>query len=166
MYQTIVYPTDGSDGAQFALDHAREHARRYDADLHALFVADTGYVKTGMVAGEHDIDTSGMVEEGHETTSSGMVSEEHDPLRPIEEEGQEIVEDVAASVDDVPVTTAVRRGDPYETILEYADDVGADLLVMGTHGRTGIDRYLLGSVTEKVVRTADAPVLTVRMHAE
>ena len=46
--------------------------------------------------------------------------------------------------------------------VDYADEAGADLVVMGTHGRTGLDRYLLGSVTEKVVRTADVPVLTVR----
>jgi nucleotide-binding universal stress UspA family protein len=47
-------------------------------------------------------------------------------------------------------------------ILRYADEADADLVVMGTHGRTGVERYLLGSVAEKVVRLSDVPVMTVR----
>jgi nucleotide-binding universal stress UspA family protein len=57
-------------------------------------------------------------------------------------------------------------GDPYEEIIDYAETEGVDMIVMGTHGRSGLDRFLLGSVTEKVVRTADAPVLTVRLSDE
>ncbi|AAV47178.1 universal stress protein [Haloarcula marismortui ATCC 43049] len=57
-------------------------------------------------------------------------------------------------------------GDPYEEIIDYAETAGVDMIVMGTHGRSGLDRFLLGSVTEKVVRTADAPVLTVRLSGD
>ena len=64
--------------------------------------------------------------------------------------------------DGVPVTTFVEAGVPKEAILDHVDDHGVDLVVMATHGRTGLQRYLLGSVTEKVVRLADAPVVTVR----
>jgi nucleotide-binding universal stress UspA family protein len=60
----------------------------------------------------------------------------------------------------------VAQGAPHQAILDYVDEHDIDLVVMGTHGRTGLDRYLLGSVTEKVVRLSDAPVLTVRMPAE
>jgi len=60
------------------------------------------------------------------------------------------------------VTTETRRGEPYRTILDYADEAVVDVIVMGTHGRRGLDRYLLGSVTEKVVRAATVPVLTIR----
>lgn len=60
------------------------------------------------------------------------------------------------------VVQAEREGDGVaEVILDYADEVGADLIVMGTHGRTGIERAMLGSVTEKVVRRSPSPVLTV-----
>jgi nucleotide-binding universal stress UspA family protein len=59
------------------------------------------------------------------------------------------------------VTTAVRFGDPAHAIVEYARSQGIDLIVMGTHGRTGVTRALLGSVTERVVRLAPCPVLTV-----
>ena len=58
----------------------------------------------------------------------------------------------------------MREGAPHTAILEYAGEAGVDAIVMGTHGRSGLDCYLLGSVTERVVRTADAPVLTVRME--
>jgi nucleotide-binding universal stress UspA family protein len=57
----------------------------------------------------------------------------------------------------------VSSGTPHRAILDYVDEEDVDLVVMGTHGRTGLDRYLLGSVTEKVVRLSDAPVITVRL---
>jgi nucleotide-binding universal stress UspA family protein len=66
-----------------------------------------------------------------------------------------------ASDRSIPVETAVLDGVPYRAILDYVQDEGVDLVVMGTHGRTGLDRYLLGSVTERVVRAAPVPVLTV-----
>jgi nucleotide-binding universal stress UspA family protein len=61
----------------------------------------------------------------------------------------------------VQVTTAVATGDPAEEIVKYARTNGIDLIVLGTHGRTGWSRALLGSVAERVVRTAGRPVLTV-----
>ena len=62
------------------------------------------------------------------------------------------------------VVTETREGVPHDTILEYAEEADVDVVVMGTHGRSGLDRYLLGSVTERVVRSAEVPVLTVRME--
>ena len=56
-------------------------------------------------------------------------------------------------------------GRPAEAIREYVDDTDVDLVVLGTHGRRGLDHALLGSVTERVVRTAPVPVLTVRASA-
>jgi nucleotide-binding universal stress UspA family protein len=61
----------------------------------------------------------------------------------------------------IGVTTALRFGDPAQAIVEYARSQGIDLIVMGTHGRTGVSRALLGSVTERVVRSAPCPVLAV-----
>jgi len=60
------------------------------------------------------------------------------------------------------IESAVVSEAPHRAITEYADDRDVDCIVMGTHGRTGIDRYLLGSVTERVVRLADAPVLALK----
>ena len=61
----------------------------------------------------------------------------------------------------VPTVEAIRLGVPHRVIREYAEEEGVDLVVMGTHGRTGIEHALVGSVTERVVRTLDVPVLTV-----
>jgi len=167
MYQTILYPTDGSEGAEVALEHARKQAATYDATLHVLFVVDTTHEQIGVVGAEPEGKTADLVSESHHDESSGMMMEQHDKLAEMEAQGNDIVESVGELLSDsVPVTTAVRRGDPYRAILDYAEEVDADLLVMGTHGRTGVDRYLLGSVTEKVVRTADIPVLTARIDEQ
>lgn len=170
MYQDILFPTDGSDGATAALSHAVDHARQYDATLHVLFVAKDDFGPSGMVEKEHEgVRRSEMVggeeleRERQEASKTGMTSKPHDVRGAVTEHGWHVVEDVAEGIDDVSVETAVVRGTPYRTILDYADEEGVDLIVMGTHGHTGLDRYLLGSVTEKIVRTADQPVLTVRM---
>jgi nucleotide-binding universal stress UspA family protein len=65
-----------------------------------------------------------------------------------------------------PVTTAVLEGPVADAVLDYADETGADLIVMSTHGRSGMERWLLGSVAEKVVRGAKMPVLLVRPSSE
>lgn len=62
----------------------------------------------------------------------------------------------------VDLRTAMRTGIPVQAILTYVDERGIDVLVMGTHGRDGIRRYLLGSTTERVLRKSPVPVLTVR----
>jgi len=164
MYESILFPTDGSEAADAALDHAVDHARKYDATLHVLFVAQDDFGPSGLIHEEHDdVEQSDMVGEHDEIQSSGMTNEDAERMGVIAQHGEAVVTEVADAVGDVvSVETAVLKGTPYERILDYADEAGADLLVMGTHGRTGVDRYLLGSVTEKVVRTADIPVLTVR----
>jgi len=166
MYDTILFPTDGSDGADAALEHATDVAKQYGATLHVLFVTPNEVGPSGMVGEEHeDIEKSDMVGEQHEQQATGMTMTEKD-LDMIEEQGQAIVGRVAKSISGaIQVETAVLQGNPYERIIDHADEIGADIIVMGTHGRTGVDRYLLGSVTERVVRTADIPVLTVRMDA-
>ncbi len=162
MYDAILYPTDGSSTAQVALDHARNQAERHDATVHILYVVDIEHAGIGL-AGDIDMgDAPGMV--GTPTGDEpGMIGTRGDvDIEDLESEAAEIVDQVAAQFEDVETRTAVRVGSPYETILEYVDDVGVDMIVMSTHGRSGIDRYVIGSVAEKVVRFADVPVLTVR----
>ncbi len=77
---------------------------------------------------------------------------------------QQLVQDVAA--DQVVIARAWRRAsDVIGAILDYADTVEAELIVLGTHGRRGLQRFLLGSVAEAIVRRASVPVLTIREHA-
>jgi nucleotide-binding universal stress UspA family protein len=143
MYERILVPTDGSPAAEAAVEQAVSLAAQYDATLHALYVVDTSAYST--------------IEAGAEII-----------INALEEEGEAAVQEIAEAGEEagVDVETTVTAGTAYRSILEYVDDHDVDLVVMGTHGRRGLDRYLLGSVTERVVRTADVPVLTVRHKSD
>ncbi|WP_255167008.1 universal stress protein [Natrononativus amylolyticus] len=143
MYDRILLPTDGSATIDRALEHALDLATTYDAALHVLYVIDATVFA-------NDVEMGTIVEE-FETSGNRIVTD---------------VETRAREAGFDRIVTDVARGAPHGEILEYATDHDIDLIVMGTHGRTGIDRYLLGSVTEKVVRMSDVPVLTVRQERE
>ena len=140
MYDRVLVPTDGSDHALRAAEHANALATAFDATVHVVAVVD---VQTA--AGPFD---------------AGGVSEAF--VTRLEEQGEEAVQAVRATLGRNDVRTATLRGEPVETILAYADDHEVDLVAMGTHGRTGVDRYLTGSVTERVVSHSTAPVVTAR----
>ena len=141
MYDTILVPTDGSEHAQRAAAHARQLAIAFDADVHVLAVVDVS-------------DAAGPFNAG------GVDKAYVEQLETRYREGVDDVETVLKP--DVTVQTALRRGQAAEEILEYAAEVDADALAMGTHGRTGIKRFVAGSVTETVLRKSPVPVLTVR----
>ncbi|GAA0209415.1 universal stress protein [Halobaculum roseum] len=143
MYDDILVPTDGSPAADAAVEHAVTLADRFDATVHALYVVDaTAY---------------SAIEAGTDVVAEAL-----------ETEGEDAVGRIAAAADDadLPVIESVISGTAYRSILDYADEHGIDMIVMGTHGRRGLDRYLLGSVTERVVRSANQPVLTVRHEGD
>jgi nucleotide-binding universal stress UspA family protein len=133
MFEDILVPTDGSDCAAAAVEYAAELASRYGARVYVLSV----------------VDSRPFDDMPHRET--------------VEAAAEETVAAVRDDLADAGVTaeTAVRVGIPHREVLDYADENGVDLVAMGTHGRTGVERYLLGSVTEKVVRLSDVPVLTV-----
>ena len=142
MYDDILVPTDGSDGTDKAAEHALDIAEKYDATAHVVYVVNTSAYSTLPADSNWESITAALEDEG-KTATGEIVERMHD-----------------ADVDAVP---SVEEGIPHKTILEYADNNDIDLIVMGTHGKSGLDRLLLGSVTEKVVRASEVPVLTVRM---
>lgn len=169
MYDRILYPTDGSRGAKAALPHVRDIASTYDATVDVLYAIDTTEVGVGMVGHQNTESEPGMVGGHGRDDGPGMVGEQPMPeetREALEEQGEAVVEHVAEELEGIDTRTVVDSGDPYQVILDHAAEEGIDLVVMGTHGRTGADRYLLGSITEKVVRTSDVPVVTVRAEAE
>lgn len=169
MYDKILYPTDGSHGAKAALPHVRDLASTYDATVHVLYAIDTTEVGIGMVGHQDTESEPGMVGGHGRDDGPGMVGAQpmpDDTREALEEQGEAVVDSVAGELEGVDTRTVVDSGDPYQVILDHADDEEIDLVVMGTHGRTGTDRYLLGSITEKVVRTSDVPVVTVRAEKE
>jgi nucleotide-binding universal stress UspA family protein len=138
MIDKILFPTDGSDGAAVAFDHVLDVAHAHDATVHVLNVADTSRDSVTQIRGE--------------------------VIDVLEREGATVVKEAAerASARDVPTVTEVLQGEPYSTIVDYAAGNDVDLIVMPTHGRRGLERFLLGSTTERVVRRSEVPVLTVR----
>ncbi|EMA46971.1 universal stress protein [Halococcus saccharolyticus] len=141
VYERILVPTDGSDPATAAVQHALELATQHDAILHALFVIDTD--KSWLMVSRTEVD---------------------DAIRDIgQETSKQVLGEVEATAADagVELVTEVLEGTTDERILTCAADDGADLIVMGTHGHSGLQRRLLGSVTERVIRGADVPVMAV-----
>lgn len=142
MFDRILIPTDGSDAVTPAVDMALDLAQAHDATLHVLYIVDQPATISGTGEGFSGLDNllDTLEEEGHQATAA------------IEEQAQDR---------GIETETAVRRGNPHDDILAYTNDHDIELIVMGTHGRTGVKRALLGSVTEDVVRHSDIPVLTV-----
>ncbi len=139
----ILVPYDFSDTAKSALEMACDLSRRYEAEL-VLFHA---YQVPGMAFPE------GFIAAGPE-----MVNELVDRVEKSLAEARKEAEGMGAH----KVSTATAQGVPFAEIVRFAREGDFDLVVMGTHGRTGLRHALLGSVAEKVVRKSPVPVLTVR----
>lgn len=142
MYEDVLVPTDGSDAVQDAIEEGIDIAELCDATLHAVFVVDTA--------------DYALVPD-----AELMTIEEA-----LENAGRRALEDVErrAAAAGLETRTELRRGGPADGIVDYADEHGVDLIVMGTRGRSAIDRVLLGSVAENVIRNADQPVMVKRLE--
>lgn len=138
MYDTVLIPTDGSRVANRAAAHGLAIARRYDATVHLLHVIDMSAVNWITVS------------EGYQIMQEGEAKK---AMRPIVQVADEI---------GVKYHRAIERGIPATEILRYATKRNIDLITLGTHGWTGVDRFLLGSIAAKTARHAPCSVATVR----
>ncbi|MFC7019119.1 MULTISPECIES: universal stress protein [Haloarcula] len=138
MYERILVPTDGSVGSAHVALQAIDIAETYGATVHVLHVVDESL-----------------------RTLVGSLTDEAE----LEDRGREVVDRIAgmARAHSLDVETAILQGDPAQRIVSYADEIDADLIVSGTHGRSGVERRLIGSVAERLVRQARCPVMTVRL---
>jgi nucleotide-binding universal stress UspA family protein len=134
---TILHATDFSVHSDYALRLACSLARDYGARLVVLHVSAPPVVVYG----------------------SGIVPPEPETHRA---EAREQLEQLQVSNANVRTERRLEEGEPAEEILRVANEIHANLLIMGTHGRTGLQRLLMGSVAEEVVRQASCPVLTVK----
>lgn len=144
MYDRILLSTDGSIASERAEAHALDLAAAHDAVLHVLYVVDEDVV----------------------TAYSGdeYVDEAESPEHGLEERGAETLSDLRrrAAELDVEMEGVLRHGRPAETIVSYADEYDADMLVLGTKRRPDEYRSLLGSVTDRVLRLTTRPASVVK----
>jgi nucleotide-binding universal stress UspA family protein len=134
--QKILYPTDFSSYSNQAYFHAVSLAEKHGATLTVLFVYNADSTVTPGSQGDEEADRrywQGQLEQ----------------IRPIDQR--------------IPVQHTLLQGDPATEIVRYGKEAGMDLIVIGTHGRTGLDRLLLGSVAEKVLRDAACSVFVVKL---
>jgi len=141
MYSDILVPTDGSEEANRAAEHAIELGSNFDATVHALYAYEPAHTSLPSEAMRNEKIREECLEWGREITDEvASKAREH-------------------GLQGVPETT---EGTPHEEITRYADENGVDAVVMGTAGQTGLRERLLGSVTEKTIRTSNIPVTVVQ----
>ena len=141
-FRKILIATDFGAESDVALRSAVSLARQLGASLHLLHVA------TDPALAVHAPELAGI--------DWNMVRDD------IVQHARHSLAALAASFPEVPIVTDVVIGAPAQAIAERAAEVGADLIVMGTHGRGGLRHVFLGSVAERVIRLAACPVMTVR----
>ncbi len=139
IYQKIVIATDGSEKNLSAVIEGMMIARVSRAKLQIVYVIDTKPLYTGVI----------------EESYAGM----YDSLR---EEGELALEQAKELAGDIDVATSLLTGKPATEITRFVKEYGADLLVIGTQGKSGLGKFILGSVAESIIRTAPCSVLVVR----
>jgi nucleotide-binding universal stress UspA family protein len=142
-YRNIVIATDGSENTQKAISYGIEIAKLSGATVHALYVVDTSSFSSIPMS----------TEGGWEAMYEILKTEGDKAVSAVKSQGE------AAGVE---VREVVLEGHPVNEIIEFAENNEIDLIVLGTLGKTGLDRFLLGSVAEKVVRSSQVPVMVVR----
>jgi nucleotide-binding universal stress UspA family protein len=140
MYTRLLVPLDTSDLAEQALPHAEALARCFRAELELVTVIHVA---------------------GDEVPEEGDALDEYDPRRL---EVQEYLDGLAGRLkeDGLSVSAVIRHGDVAEEIILHATDARCDLIVICTHGRSGLGRWVYGSVADRVLRYSPVPVLLVR----
>ena len=139
MYEKILVPTDGSDFAKKAQKHALFLAKACDAEIIAVSVTENNFVN-GLPLDDEIYQLNQILKER---------SEEN--LKEFDKQNE----------DDLKITHVIREGSPAKVILEVAKEEDVDLIVMGSSGKSGFDRFIMGSVADKVVNSAKCAVLVV-----
>ena len=139
MYKKILVPTDGSDFAKKAQKHALFLAKVSGAEIVAVSVTENNFVN-GLPLDDEVYQLNQILKEKSE---------------------ENLMEFDKLNEDDLKITHVIREGSPAKAILEVAKDEEIDLIVMGSSGKSGFDRFIMGSVADKVVNSAKCAVLVV-----
>jgi nucleotide-binding universal stress UspA family protein len=143
-YKRILIGTDGSELMETVYEHCAYLARLTNATVHIVYV----------------LDIAGFASVPIDSTWENMYDVLLDEGKKIAENARKAV--ISHGVNKAAVTTAVLEGHPSSELNTYVENNTIDLIVIGTHGRRGLDRLLIGSVADKIIREAKVPVLVVR----
>jgi|SRR3989339_911961 len=146
--KNIIVPTDLSKLSASAFGYAKDLAERMNAVIHLIYVLE----KTPPFSAERNQDDS---------TENILRKMETEAIKQLKEASEDLREDSSLNVIEV-----LRKGIDYEEIIKYAAENNGDLIVIATHGRTGVLHTLMGSVAEKVIRYAKCPVLVIKPDEE
>lgn len=141
-FQKILLPTDFSDESLYALSYAVDLAKIFNAKLYLLHVI-------------YDIEKASSLHIPHPSLTELYKDLEAHAKRNLDSFGI----DIRGELKDVE--THVKRGIPYEEIIKFASENGIDLIIIGTLPRSGVERFFVGSTTQRVIRNAPCPVLVV-----
>jgi len=139
----ILFPTDFSIASDYALSYAVFIVKRFKAGIFLMHVIDTSYDIAGFYIPHISV----------ERLMQEMGSSAEARLKKV---GGQIPCSVKIS------ESAVKSGTPYKEIIKFSKKKGIDMIIMGTHGKSGIDHFFFGSTTERVMKQSDCPVLTIR----
>jgi nucleotide-binding universal stress UspA family protein len=146
-FNKILTAVDFSENSDYAFDYALTLAKQFDSQLTILHVINEPVDLRGFYVPHISFEQlEKEIEEGAEKMMAKFCS--------------------SKMVDFTNFTTSIVTGIPYEEIIRSAREAAASLIVLGTHGRTGLDHLIFGSTAERVVRGAFCPVLTIRLPAE
>lgn len=152
MYNKILAPMDGSALAECTIQHVKEIAKNCGS-AKIIFLAVVDFAKNAWLwAGNIEMGTGFLSQD----IIDGILAEQN---RGAESYLAKLAD--KAKKEGLDVDSVVLEGNPAEAIIDYAGKNGIDLIIMSTHGRSGISRFTLGSVTDKVLRTARAPVIVI-----
>jgi nucleotide-binding universal stress UspA family protein len=144
MYQKILLPTDNSKPSERAGEYAISAADLSGAEIIVLHVIDTYYLNSLPQQDLRDSLDKELRQEGKEAVEKfeKKIEEEH----------------CAGNCKNITITTLIKEGKPSDVILKTADELGVDHIVMGKSGKHGLEKFLLGSTTERVLRGAKVPI--------
>jgi len=141
-FQKILLPTDFSDESLYALSYAADFAKMFNAKLYLLYVI-------------YDIEKASNLHIPHPSITDLYKDLEAHAKRNLDSFGIDMLEGIKN------VETVVKRGIPYEEVIKFASENDIDLIIIGTIPRSGVERFFVGSTTQRIIRNAPCPVLVV-----
>lgn len=142
-YEQILFPTDLSEGSKDIAEHVKLMAEKFDAEINILYVSNVGHYYSSI-----------------NLPATGLTNFEQEVI--VAAEGQ-IDNFAEEQFEGMNYKTDIIAGNPADEIIEYAQNNGVDLIIMG-HSRAGLERVLLGSVAHRIVKLSPVPVMIVRVE--